>query len=153
MRLNPELIETIKGHFAKKTSSELRAMLEARDTATMSGEAFEAAEAVLAERSRGVAAEPGMERAVPPNSPPHPWLDHALAWGLVWILRGFALLAAIYGGTIGLAALTSHGGGKDVLLVAFQVACVVVGPLVVAEMLRLGILIEGNTRRTAPPRE
>jgi hypothetical protein len=69
MGLNPELVETIKGHFATKPSTELRAILEARDTATMSDEFFAAAEAVLAERQRGDATEPVPGSTEPPGPP------------------------------------------------------------------------------------
>ncbi|HEX4613386.1 MAG TPA: hypothetical protein VH092_34695 [Urbifossiella sp.] len=150
MELNAELLAAIRVHFAGKPSADLRAILEARDTTTLSDEAFATAEAVLAERARGEAAEPGPAAAG--NEPPAGlWSDHPLAWGLVWALRVFALLAAISGSASWLAAVTSHGAGREALLVAAQAVCAVVGPLVLAEGLRLGILIERNTRRLAPP--
>ena len=97
MGLNPELVESIKDHFAQKPSVELRAILEAHDTAALSDEAFAAAEAVLAERARGAAVEPGVGNTRPLGPPARPWPDHALARGLIGALRGLAVLASIWG--------------------------------------------------------
>jgi hypothetical protein len=103
--------------------------------------------------------------------------EHLVAHGLVWVLRGIALLAAIWGlidignaleasrvareaakkaqaglggpdqGTKPAEAATTGGVFKAVISTSTLVAAF----LAFAEVLRLGILVENNTRRMVKP--
>jgi hypothetical protein len=79
MSADAELIRTIKGHFARKTSTQLREILQSKDQERWSPEAFTAAREILAERAYGIADEP----LVGEEDPPIPKSGHtvdSLAW-------------------------------------------------------------------------
>jgi hypothetical protein len=74
MGLNRELVDTIKEHFAKKATDELRDILLVTDPDRWSEEAFVAAREVLADRDAGRAKAP----RVPEKEQPPPSLDEHL---------------------------------------------------------------------------
>jgi hypothetical protein len=69
MGLNRQLIETVKKHFAEKSTADLQEIVRLKDLDRWSEEAFVAAEEVLAERVAGRAGEPRapVKDASPPS--------------------------------------------------------------------------------------
>ncbi len=96
MGLNRKLVETVKGHFAQKSTAELQDIARVRDLERWSEEAFAAAEEVLADRAAGRAKEPRVPvKDTPPPSPGESLRE------LVPVL-GF-LAGGLFGGMLGRA--------------------------------------------------
>jgi hypothetical protein len=97
MGLNRQLIETVKKHFAEKSTADLQEIVRLKDLDRWSEEAFVAAEEVLAERGAGRAREP---RAPVKDAPPSadgrrhdllPWLGFAVGGVFTGLLMKFAV--------------------------------------------------------------
>jgi hypothetical protein len=70
MGLNRQLVETVKTHFAQKSTAELQEIVRLKDLDRWSEEALIAADEVLAERTAGRAKEPRVPvKDAPPPSP------------------------------------------------------------------------------------
>src|SRR5213080_4132818 len=84
MGLNRQLVETVKHHFAKKSTADLEEIVRLKDRDQWSEEAFVAAAEVLTERGAGRAKEP----RVPVKDAPPPSADER--WGVLFSAFGFA---------------------------------------------------------------
>jgi hypothetical protein len=90
MSYDRDLIDTIKTHFARKSSAQLQEIVQTNNRARWSPEAIAAADEVLQERRAGRAQEPRMteEEPSPPPSPPDAYSLAFLALGLFGGLSG-----------------------------------------------------------------
>src|SRR4051794_10895904 len=88
------LLDTIKTHFARKSSAQLQEIVQADNRARWSPEAIAAADEVLQDRGAGRAQEPQVaeEEPPPPPPPPDPYSLAFLALGLFGGLSGFLLV-------------------------------------------------------------
>jgi hypothetical protein len=114
---------------------------------------------------RAVAEAAGAEQpahrpsAALPSNPPasSPAADHVIARGLIWVFRALALIGGIWGLLNIVHAVEASRGPRDVVLFAAVItaAAVVAFPLGMAEVIRLCLLVEANTRvaRQTPSRE
>jgi hypothetical protein len=86
-----DLVDTIKTHFARKSSAQLQEIVQAHDQERWSPEAMTAAAEVLQDRVAGRAEEPQEpeEDPPPPPAPPDPYSLAFLALGLLGGLGGF----------------------------------------------------------------
>src|SRR5262249_32757016 len=83
MNPDPNLIDAIKTHFARKSSAQLQEIVQANDPERWSPEAVAAAGEVLLDRMAGRASEPEVaeEERPPPPPPPDPYSLAFLALG------------------------------------------------------------------------
>jgi hypothetical protein len=89
------LIDTIKGHFARKSLVQLQEIVRANDQERWSPEAVVAAGEVLRDRLAGHAQEPQVaeeERPPPPLSVPDPFSLGLIGLGILSGLGGFAII-------------------------------------------------------------
>lgn len=95
MSHDSQLIETIKAHFARKSSAQLQEIVRANDRERWSPEAVAAAGEVLHDRMAGQAQEPQVpeeERPPPPLSVPDPYSLGFIGLGLLSGLAGLAII-------------------------------------------------------------
>ncbi len=91
--MDRDLLDTIKAHFARKSSVQLQEIVRANDPSRWSPEAIAAAEEVLQERLAGRAPEPEVpvEDPPPPPEPLDPYSLGFLALGALAGLGGFGI--------------------------------------------------------------
>src|SRR5438445_11926034 len=89
-----QLIDTIKTHFARKSSAQLQEIVQADNHERWSPEAIEAAGEVLQDRRAGRAQEALVpeEEPPPPPTPPDPYSLAFLALGALGGLGGLAII-------------------------------------------------------------
>ncbi|HZY89626.1 MAG TPA: hypothetical protein VFE78_32695 [Gemmataceae bacterium] len=94
MSPDPRLVDTIKTHFARKSSAQLQEIVQANNSERWSPEAVAAAGEVLRDRRAGRAREPEVAEAEPPPPPSHPdpFGLGFLALGALSGLGGFGII-------------------------------------------------------------
>ena len=96
----------------------------------------------------------------PPSNLPSPLRaeDHVIARGLIWVFRALALIAGSWGLLNVVQAVEASRASREVVLLFAAVitaVAVVAFPLGMAEVIRLCLLVEANTRvaRQTPARD
>jgi hypothetical protein len=100
MQEDSQLIETIKAHFARKSSAQLQEIVRANDLERWSAEAITAAGEVLQDRRAGRVTEPEVAEEEPPpppfSVPDDPYSLGFYAMGLLSGLGGLAIIPVLH---------------------------------------------------------
>jgi hypothetical protein len=106
MSQDRQLIDTIKTHFARKSSAQLHEIVRAKHQERWSPEAIAAAGEVLRDRLAGRAQEPPVAEEEPPPPPPHPDA-YSVAFLALSLLGGLSGHLHVY------AHRVDYAGGDD----------------------------------------